>query len=224
MSDKHIWGALVLDDTNVVKGGASYQMVNDACVIVNKTVGSATAISLPKGKAHGQCVIVKDGKGDARTNPITISDPGGATIDGQAQMVLGINFQAVELEWDAVSSPALWRVMETENFVPNGGGFQLNTVQDGLTAHSGGGQANGTPITAMVARFSTVAVAADSGTLPPSVPGMQIAVVNATANSMNVFPATGETINTGAANAAIAVAGNTVTIFFCLTAGAWWTK
>jgi hypothetical protein len=38
------------------------------------------------------------------------------------------------------------------------------------------------------------------------------------------FPASGETINALAANTAIAVAPQTVLIFFCGIAGAWWTK
>jgi hypothetical protein len=62
--------------------------------------------------------------------------------------------------------------------------------------------------------------------LPASKPGMEITVINqsATATGPNVFPATGENINALAANTAIAVPPQSVLIFFCGVAGAWWTK
>jgi hypothetical protein len=55
---------------------------------------------------------------------------------------------------------------------------------------------------------------------------MEITVINqsATATGPNVFPASGESINALAANTAIAVAPQTVLIFFCGIAGQSWTK
>jgi hypothetical protein len=55
--------------------------------------------------------------------------------------------------------------------------------------------------------------------LPASKPEMEITVINMTATSMNVFPASGEAINFGAANAALAVAAATATTVWCGTAG-----
>jgi hypothetical protein len=96
---------------------------------------------------------------------------------------------------------------------------------DGQTAHAGGGQANGVPITAPVARFTTVATAADSATLPSGIRGMEIIVFNdAAVNAMNVFPAVGETINALAANTAFSVIVGTPAIFVCTSNGAWHTK
>jgi hypothetical protein len=101
---------------------------------------------------------------------------------------------------------------------------------DTVTAHAGGGQANGVPVTTPLIRVTVVASAADSITLPPAIRGMEILVLNdAAANAMNVFPAVGETINAGAANAALSVAaqngaGTGPTIFVCFTNGAWRTK
>lgn len=100
----------------------------------------------------------------------------------------------------------------------------LNSSQDGVTAHAGGGQANGVLITANVVNVTTVATAADSLRLPPAISGVDIVVHNSAAvNSMNVFPATGETINGGAANAALAIGAGKSTTFTCLTNGAWIT-
>jgi hypothetical protein len=98
----------------------------------------------------------------------------------------------------------------------------LFSAADGLVAHAGGGQASATPITTQMARFITVATAADSAVLPVSVPGMSYTVMNAAAaNSMNVFPASGEAINALAANTAIAVAANKTIEFVCAKAGVW---
>lgn len=96
-----------------------------------------------------------------------------------------------------------------------------NMPQNGLTALAGGAQA-GTAITAKYARFTTVATAADSGQLPAAVPGREVCVANdAAANSMNVFPQTGESIDAGAANAAVAIAAGKRRYFMCCVAGIW---
>jgi hypothetical protein len=108
-------------------------------------------------------------------------------------------------------------------------GFQTFSSQDNLVAHAGGGQALATPLTAMQNFLGTVTTAADSVLLPPAKPGMQIDVINKTANAAATFPSTGETINGGAANASVALptgtaGANPTTLFFCGTAGAWWSK
>lgn len=65
----------------IITAGASYNSVNtDTRILVNKTIGSATAIALLAASAYGQPVLVKDLKGDADANPITITFPG--TYDG----------------------------------------------------------------------------------------------------------------------------------------------
>lgn len=100
----------------------------------------------------------------------------------------------------------------------------LLSTADNLTAHAGGTQALGVLITVGLARFTTVATAGDSALLPPSLAGVQITVHNDGASSMNVFPATGETINAGAANAALAIGSGKATTFCCTTTGKWFTS
>lgn len=113
-------------------------------------------------------------------------------------------------------------------YVNTGSGQQwredLFSAADGLVAHAGGGQGAALPITTQMARFITVATAADSAILPVSVPGMSYTVSNAAAaNSMNVFPATGEQINIIAVNGAFAVASQKTVEFVCMKAGQWHT-
>lgn len=109
----------------------------------------------------------------------------------------------------------------------------FNSVQDGVVAHAGGGQANAVLITGIQARVTTVATAADSVRLPPAIAGMSLNVLNgAAANAMNVFPSSaaqggvagGDNINALAVNTALSCAAQTVTNFYCITTGTWWSK
>lgn len=100
--------------------------------------------------------------------------------------------------------------------------MDMMAVQDNITAFAGGGQGSAVLITAMFARITTVGTAADSVKLPIAQPGMELTVVNAAAaNSMNIFPATGEIINALSANTAIACAANKVMKFIASGRGQW---
>lgn len=119
-----------------------------------------------------------------------------------------------------VSSKALW--VAAPSGTDQKAGSQLYTTQNALTAFAGGGQASGTPITADIARFTIVASANDSGKMPAALAGRCVTVSNAAAaNSMNVFPQTGEAINALGANAAFALAANKSAEFTCAVAGQW---
>jgi hypothetical protein len=92
--------------------------------------------------------------------------------------------------------------------------------------HAGGGQGSATAIKTMIARFTTVAngtfATNDSAVLPASAAGLEITVINAAAaNTMDVFPASGENINGLANNIQIPVPAGSVVTFYCTVAGAW---
>lgn len=97
------------------------------------------------------------------------------------------------------------------------------SAQDALTANAGGGQANGVTLADYsLNKFSTVASAADSATLPKAKQGdIRIVKNGAAANSMNIFPASGEAINAIAADGAYALAVTKTVIFICFTDGLW---
>lgn len=73
----------------IFTSGASTNLVwsVDWLLIVNKGTGSPTAVNLPSSPTAGWRFEVKDGKGDANTNPITVA-PASGTIDGQANYVI----------------------------------------------------------------------------------------------------------------------------------------
>ena len=118
-------------------------------------------------------------------------------------------------------------------------GEYLNGIADGqnfgyaagLVAKAGGGQAGATVLSSKaLVEVDTVATANDSVMLPVSDAGMFMTVVNASANSMNVYAnslnntkngGAKDTIN-GAPNAnAYAIAGGVSVIFFCASPGKW---
>lgn len=122
-------------------------------------------------------------------------------------------------------------------------GYERVSVTDSITAFSTGGQASAVLLDSGYNRVTTVAAAADSVKLPschtgasntgPNVPGiisgntigLVVWVTNAAAaNSMNIYPQTGESINAIAANGAYAMAANKTSAFVCGTAGIWYSN
>jgi hypothetical protein len=97
----------------------------------------------------------------------------------------------------------------------------LYATQLALTALAGGGQTGATALKFGINQFSTVATTGNSAILPASVLGQEVIVVNNGANSMNVFPASGDTINSGSANAAVAVAAGAQATFKGVSATNW---
>lgn len=103
------------------------------------------------------------------------------------------------------------------------GSLPCVSVADSMTALAGGGQLGASPITAAIARFTTVATPGDSSLLPASVPGLILTVINAGANSMNVFPLGTDKINALSASASFAIAAGKTCQFTCTAIGQWHT-
>lgn len=84
------WGVRV-----VVAAGVVTLTNADVVVVVNKTVGAATVVNLPAGVTN-QVFVIKDGKGDANSNNITVT-PAAGNIDGAGTLVMTVNYQSVML-------------------------------------------------------------------------------------------------------------------------------
>lgn len=99
-------------------------------------------------------------------------------------------------------------------------------VKDTITAFAGGGQTNATALQRhKMNRVTTVATIADSVMLPKAdILGGTVIVINASANSMNVFPFLADSINALGANAAFAVAAGKSVLFACPVAGTWYAN
>lgn len=97
-----------------------------------------------------------------------------------------------------------------------------DSTTNGITAFAGGGQASAVVLTASYNRVTTVATAADSVKLPAAKAGSRVYVFNkAAANSLNIFPMTGDAINALGANNAYALAVTKGVQFLCVVDGTW---
>jgi hypothetical protein len=103
-------------------------------------------------------------------------------------------------------------------------GFFYESVTDGITAHSGGGQASAVPLTTEINRITTVAALGDSVLLPLSVAGLTIIVINHGANPCQVFGAGTDTVDDVATATGVSQMQGSVTIYSCTTAGAWYSN
>ena len=86
------WTGWLRLGVSVKTSSGNYDVTSsDAVVVVNKTVGAATQVNLPASPATGRVLIVKDGKGDAGSNNITVSG-NGKNIDGAASVTISSNY------------------------------------------------------------------------------------------------------------------------------------
>ncbi len=100
----------------------------------------------------------------------------------------------------------------------------LESITAAITAHAGGGQASGVALTATINNITTCATAGDSVVLPEAVAGLVVIVQNYGAAAADVFPASGETINSGSADAAVSLpVGGRIT-FIASTTNNWTTE
>jgi hypothetical protein len=102
-------------------------------------------------------------------------------------------------------------------------GFMTTSYTDGITAHAGGGQASAVLLTSMINRVTTVTTIADSVQLPLAAPGMDLTVINAATNAMQVFANAGgtDTIDGTAGSTGYAQAGGKTVQYVSTSLGAW---
>jgi len=99
-------------------------------------------------------------------------------------------------------------------------GILQHSVTVNQTANTGSVQGNN-PITTEFYEIATCANAGDACTLPAAKAGQLVIIVNNGANSADVFPASGDKIDGGSANAAFALAAGANALFICQDATDW---
>lgn len=95
------------------------------------------------------------------------------------------------------------------------------SATNAITAFAGGGQSSATALTTTLNRITTCATAGDSVKLPAATAGKTVRVINSGAAYANVFPVTGEVIDTLTANLAVSVPVGQEITFSCEVAGTW---
>ena len=135
MSSRHLIGSLVysnqLEKTDAGDITAA-DLVNVGLILVNKTSGEATGITLPEPAftSNSQAFIIVDAKGDAGSNNITIT-PSSGTINGAATYVINVNYGAVQLVHDGTN----WTSMANTQ---GSGSLDLSAVAQHYVVSSGG--------------------------------------------------------------------------------------
>lgn len=90
----------------ITAAGAVTVATTDDIIIIDKTVGAATTVNLVSAPTKGTTFVIKDGKGDAAVNNITIT-PAAGTIDGAATFVINVNYGSVTV----VASGNEWSIL-----------------------------------------------------------------------------------------------------------------
>lgn len=84
---------------------------DDVLVIKRGGSGATTLVTLPSSAATGRRLTIKDGRGDASTNPITVA-PASGTVDGLASKSIITNYGRATFvyngtEWNQTGGPSL---------------------------------------------------------------------------------------------------------------------
>lgn len=197
----------------------AYQIVSQtARIAIVATAGDS--IQLPPSAPGLELLIINHG---ANAMQVFGNLSAGDVIDDQAAAT-GVSQMANSLVIYSCATAGKWYTEGLSSGFAASLGLQTFSYST-IAANATNTQAAGTPVTAMLTNVT--AGAAGSVTLPPSVPGLEMTVHNISAFTVNVFPNAGgtgtEKINAGAANAALAMATNTSTVFTCNTAGQWYS-
>jgi hypothetical protein len=86
-----------------VTSGDTAQAATDRVIIINKAVGARTTVTLQATPAKGTTLIVKDGRGDAYINPITIAPTAPARIDNAGSATINIPSGWLEMIYDGAN-------------------------------------------------------------------------------------------------------------------------
>ena len=87
-----LWTGWFRAGVSVKTSAGNYDVTSsDMVVVINKASGAATTVNLPDSPSTGRLVIVKDGKGDAGSNNITI-DGQSKDIDGAGTIAISSNY------------------------------------------------------------------------------------------------------------------------------------
>lgn len=99
--------------TSVNNGASPYTVLATDVVLEGQTSTGVIGLTLPAGVA-GKTYVVKDVDGAAGVSAITITPDGAETIEGAATLVLGQNFAAVTLYYDATTTD--WKIIQQDKY------------------------------------------------------------------------------------------------------------
>jgi hypothetical protein len=174
------------------------------------------SVKLPLSVAGLEILIINHG-----ANPVQVFGAGTDTIDDAATAV-GVSQMPASFVLYSCATPGAWYTEGLANGFA--GGLQTVSTLDGVVA-AGTNQGNATVLPPRMA-YNVSTVPAGTGVLlPPSVSGAEVAINNNQAtNALLVYPNGTDTINAGGAGVGFSHGAGTIVIYYCFTAGKWFTK
>jgi hypothetical protein len=88
--------------TVTAAGAVTVSATADYFVCVNKSAGAATTVNLPATPPTGLTYLIKDCRGDASTNNITIT-PAAGNVDGSSTYVISNNYGSVAVTYNGAA-------------------------------------------------------------------------------------------------------------------------
>lgn len=177
---------------------------------------SGDSVLLPPSAPGLELVVINHG-----ANPMQVFGTGTDTIDDAAAATGVTQMQSSFVIYSCVTAGAWYTEGLANGFA---GGLQTISTLDGVSA-AGNSQGTATILPPRMA-YNVSTVASGQGVLlPPSVAGAEIAVNNNQAtNALLVYPNGSDKINALAASAGFSQAVSSIVIYYCFTAGQWYTK
>lgn len=182
------------------------------------TVATAgDSVKLPAGVVGARVTVLNDGANAADVFPAT----SGTINDGSANAAISLA-PGVELVFVAITATN-WETSEqnisTGNIIYTGTLTEGTTT--GITAFAGGGQASAVALTKTNNNVTVCATAGDSVKLIAAVAGLRQVVKNSGATALDIFPASGDSIDALAVNLAIRIQPGSTAVFFAKDATVW---
>lgn len=196
-------------------GQASALLLQTQINRITTVASSGGSVLLPPAVSGSMVYAINHGANPMQvfgTGSDTINDVAAATGVSQPQSSVAVYVSPASGLWYSVGLG-----------VGYGPGIQTVGSLDGITA-AGANQAAATVLGSASAYNVTTTPSGTGVLLPPSTKGAVVAVSNQGANALLVYPNGTEKINALAASAGFSMATLTLSIFYCFTAGQWYTK
>lgn len=219
--------ATEVNRTKVATAASPYTVLAADTLIQTDTTAGVLGLTLPVG-VDGKVYTVMDGIGLAGTDAVTITPNGAETINGAATYVVNVNFAAVEMYYDLVTTD--WKVKSIAGLAPS-------TVVTNTT-RTGNWLAGNLPVRTLVNNAASpytvlatdVLLECDTSTgvigltLPAGVAGKSYEVKDidgiAGTSNVTITPDGAETIE-GAATLVLGINWQAVTLYYDATTTDW---
>jgi hypothetical protein len=90
-------------DTKIITTTPYTITTDDEVILSNVATSSSIILPAVSGDKKGRSYYVKDFSGNSKVNPITITAPGGKTIDGAAFAIINTQFGRLLLLYDGIN-------------------------------------------------------------------------------------------------------------------------